>query len=108
MNQLDKLFDIFKKSGEGKIIVLDRQSEDFYVLTKWDDYEKLLGADGGQDVKKVVEKQVAKNIGNDSSPVARVIAEETSVKPVENISVDNVSVINNISDEERFFLEPNV
>lgn len=70
---LHKLIDIFKKSGESKIIVLDKEAGEFYVLTKWNEYEKLLTS---RDEK------------------TRVMTQQDTA------STDN------ISDEERFFLEP--
>ncbi len=77
---LDKLFDIFKKSGESKIIVIDRQTGEFYVLSKWEEYEKTLA------------NKVPVNPSTPQSPVKIAV----------NNAEENMS---GISDEERFFME---
>lgn len=81
---LDKLFDIFKKSGESKVIVLDKQTGDFYVLAKWDEYEKLLAPD------RSGKAQTPKNAEVRAEPAEQAITQENN---------------NNISTEERFFFE---
>jgi hypothetical protein len=89
MNQLDKLFDILKKSGENKIVVFDRQAGDFYVISKWEEYEKLSGA---KDIEKVQEK-----VANEAAATA----------PNGNNLRDN-SEPDDLYDEERFFFEQSV
>lgn len=86
MNQLDKLFDILKKTGENKLVVLDRQAGDFYVFSKWEEYEKLLGV---KDAKKIQEK-----VANGADATA----------PNGNNLSDN-SEPEELYDEERFFFE---
>jgi hypothetical protein len=86
---LNKLLDILKK--EGKVIILDRETADFYVLTKWDEYEKLL------EIAKDKNEQIKNDSRENFIPIKDVIKESFNSKD-----------INNLSDEEKLFLDSNV
>ncbi len=90
MNQLDKLLDILKKSGESRIIIMDRQTGEFYVLNKWD------WEDTDKTKKKAASIIKKKEIAGES---------DKEVKTEEIVGLDEIAESGNeVFDEERFFM----